>query len=152
MDLPHNLQYKFYVSLLLTFVIHCILVHLAVIKKQYIFLHSWQSMYKQSVLMLQWWMCPKWIQVWPCPRLLQWKWREGLPWVLFNLCSVFGFICWPFGILINLLGLLMDRSVNNMTLVIEISWKILLWISSDDLIGFYFWEVFQVCPILYFSS
>ena len=55
---------------------------------------------------------------------------QSLHCVCFHLC--------PFGILINLLDLLMDRNAYNMPLVIEISWQILLWIRGDILIGDYF--------------
>ena len=48
-------------------------------------------------------------------------------------------IC-PFGILINLLDLLMDRNDYNMPLVIKISGQILLWIRGDALIGVYFYK------------
>lgn len=48
-------------------------------------------------------------------------------------------IC-PFGILSNLLDLLMDRNAYNMPLVIEISRQILLWIRGDVLIEIYFYE------------
>lgn len=48
----------------------------------------------------------------------------------------------PFGILSNLLDLLMDRNAYNMPLVIEISWQILLWSRGDVLIEIYFYENF----------
>lgn len=108
---------------------------LAVIIKCNIFpLHSWKDMLKPSNDMLQWWMHPQWIQVRPRQRLLRWNWRERLPWVPFSLCGALGFTFCPFGILINLLDLLMDRNAYNMPLVIEISWQIFLWIRGDELI------------------
>lgn len=55
---------------------------------------------------------------------------QSLHCIWFHLC--------PFGILINLLDLLMDRNAYNMPLVIEIAWQILLWIRGDVLIGVYF--------------
>lgn len=50
-----------------------------------------------------------------------------------SLHSIWFHLC-PFGILINLLDLLMDRNTYNMPLVIEILWQILLWIRGDVLI------------------
>lgn len=55
---------------------------------------------------------------------------QSLHYIWFRLC--------PFGILINLLDLLMDRNAYNIPLVTEISWQILLWIRGDVLIGVYF--------------
>lgn len=101
-------------------------------------LHSWENMLKPSNYMLQWWMYPKRIQVRPRQRLLRWNWRERLPWVPFSLCTDICFHLCPFGILINLLDLLMDRNAYNMPLVIEISWQILVWIRGDTPIPDYF--------------
>lgn len=50
------------------------------------------------------------------------------------LCPVLAF---TFGILINLLGLLMDRNAYNTPLV-ESSWQILLWIRGDGLMAVLF--------------
>lgn len=47
-------------------------------------------------------------------------------------------VSFTFGILINLLELLMDRNAYNMPLVVEISWQILLWIRGDGLMAVYF--------------